>query len=49
MRSDQMMIAGGLKKGAKCWRTLLENEGAFFQCYILQAELSLGSPERVGN
>ena len=48
MRSDQMMIAEDLRRvlnfGLFFW-----TEGAFFQCYILQAELSLGSPERVGN
>ena len=49
MRSDQLMTAGGFKNGVKFWRTLLENDGAFLRCYILQAELSLGSPERVGN
>ncbi len=49
MRSDRMMIAGELKNGAKFWRTLLGNDGAFLRRYILQAELSLGSPERVGN
>ena len=36
-------------EGTKCYCSLLENDVAFLPCYILQMELSLGPPERVGN
>ena len=39
----------GRREGTKFYGSLLENGVAFLPCYILQAELSLWPPERVGN